>query len=232
MAVETPFSYRAACTPLHRLNAGLKLICLFLFSAAAFFSNPICSAVLSAALAVAAFIAGINPVSLLRGSRLIVILGVFVVFGRAFDFSPPFFRADGFLSGLMFMWGMLLSFCGGALMFAVTTAVELREAVGAAERALLKPAAALLKDAKTPGLKKLRDAVLYPRTALALSLMMGFIPRFFTEWEALRSAYRARAGSRGIAEIKSLVPLAAGRMIDKAAETASALLARSGAYPF
>ncbi|MDR2796553.1 MAG: energy-coupling factor transporter transmembrane protein EcfT [Spirochaetaceae bacterium] len=232
MVVETPFSYKAAGTPLHHMNAGLKLLCLFVFSATAFYSNPACSVVLSAALAAAAFTARLNPASLLRGSRPIVILGVFVVLGRTFDFSPPFFSWDGFLSGLLFVWSMLLSFCGGALLFAVTTVTELREAVCAAERVLLKPAAALLKNAKSPRLRNLRAAALYPRTALALSLMMGFIPRFFAEWEALQSAYRARAGNRGIIEIKSLVPLAVNRMIDRAAETAAALEARSGGQPF
>lgn len=216
------------------MNAGVKLLCLFAFSAAAFLAHPACSAALSALLAAAALIANLNPAALLRGCRPIVILGVFVAFGRTFDLSPPFFRMDGLLSGLLFLWGMLLSFCGGALLFAVTTTAELREAVSAAERALFKPAAALLKNAKSSRLEKLhraalrRATALYPRTALALSLMMGFIPRFFAEWEALQSAYRARAGSRGIAEIKSLVPLAAGRMIDRAAETAAALLARGG----
>jgi biotin transport system permease protein len=210
------------------MNAGLKLLCLLLFSAAAFFANPACSAALSVVLAAAALVAGLNPASLLHGSRPIVILGVFVVLGRSFDFSPPYFNEDGFMGGLLFLWGMLLSFCGGALLFAVTTTAELREAVSAVECALLKPVAFLLRNARNPRLKRLRAAVLYPRTALALSLMMGFIPRFFAEWEALQSAYRARAGSRGIAELRSLVPLAAGRMIDKAVETAAALEARGG----
>jgi biotin transport system permease protein len=216
------------------MNAGVKLLCLFMFSLAAFLSNPACSAALSAFLAAAALTASLNPASLLRGSRPIIILGVFVALGRTFAISPPFFSVDGLLSGLLFLWGMLLSFCGGALLFAVTTTAELREAVSTAERALFKPLAALLRNAKNPRLEKLRRAAtrraaaLYPRTALALSLMMGFIPRFFAEWEALQSAYRARAGGRGIAEIKSLVPLAVGRMIDRAAETAAALLARSG----
>ena len=232
MALETPFSYRAARTPLHRVNAGVKLLCLFLFSAAAFLANPVCSAALSAFLAASALAAGINPPTLLRGSRPVIILGVFVALGRTFNFSPPFVSLDGLLSAMLFLWGMLLSFCGGALLFAVTTTSELREAVSAAERALFKALAALLKNAKSPRLERLRRAALrraaapYPTTALALSLMMGFIPRFFAEWEALQTAYRARAGSRGIAELRRLVPLAAGRMIDRAAETASALLAR------
>ncbi|MDR3355736.1 MAG: energy-coupling factor transporter transmembrane protein EcfT [Spirochaetaceae bacterium] len=225
MAV-TPFSYRPAATPLHRINAGVKLLCLLVFSAAAFAESMVCSAVLGAGLVMASLRAGINPLSLLRGSRPVAVLGLFVALGRAADFSPPYFDAAGFFSGLQFVWSMLLSFCGGALLFAVTTMTELREAVSAAESALLRPVAALLKNSKTPRLERLRAAALYPRTALALSLMMGFIPRFFAEWEALQNAYLARGGSRGIACLSRLVPLATARMIDRAEETAAALEAR------
>jgi biotin transport system permease protein len=226
MAVETPYSYRAKRTAIHRLNAGLKLLCLFLFSAAAFFLNPVCSAVLSAALCAASLGAGIKPAELLRGSRPIVIFGLFVVLGRALDLAPPAFNIDGFFSGVMFFWGMLLSFCAGALFFSVTTMTEAREAVCVVERAMLKPAAALLKNTKKPLPQKLYAAVSRPRLGLALSLMLGFIPRFFAEWETLQNAYRARSGKPGIAEIFKLIPIAAGRMIDVAAETAAALEAR------
>ncbi|MDR2658678.1 MAG: energy-coupling factor transporter transmembrane protein EcfT [Spirochaetaceae bacterium] len=229
MALETPYSYRPKQTPLHRLNAGIKLLGLLVFSTAAFFLNPVCSALLSAAIAAVSLSAGINPLSLLRGSRPIVILGIFVVLGRTLDFAPSFtiaINAGGFFSGLLFLWGMVLSFCAGSLLFSVTSMAELREAVCAAECAALKPVRALLKNVKNPRLQRLRAGLSYPRLGLALSLMLGFIPRFFAEWEALQSAYRARAGTPGIAETLNLIPIAAGRMIDKAAETAAALESR------
>jgi biotin transport system permease protein len=225
MAVKIPFSYSAKRTPLHSLNAGIKLLCLFLFSAAAFFGSPLCSLSLSAALYAASFYAGLNPLTLLRGSRPIVILGLFVALGRALDFAPSF-DVNAFLSGLLFLWSMLLSFCAGSLLFAVTTMTELREAACAVEAALLKPLAALLKDSKNPLLSRLRNAALHPRLGLALSLMLGFIPRFFAEWDALLSAHQARAGKMNIAVISRLIPLAVNRMIDTAAETAAALEAR------
>jgi biotin transport system permease protein len=226
MAVETPYSYRAKRAAIHRLNAGLKLLCLFLFSMSAFFLNPVCSAMLSAALCAVSLGSGIKPAELLRGSRPIIIFGFFVVLGRALGFAPPAFNIQGFFSGVMFFWGMLLSFCAGALFFSVTTMTEVRDAVCSAERVLLKPAAALLKNIKKPLPQRLYDAVSRPRLGLALSLMLGFIPRFFAEWDALKNAYRARSGKPGIAEIFKLIPLAVGRMIDVAAETAAAMESR------
>jgi energy-coupling factor transporter transmembrane protein EcfT len=86
--------------------------------------------------------------------------------------------------------------------------------------------AALLKNAKSPLLRKLRSATLRPHFGLALGLMLGFLPRFFAEWEALQTASRARAGRKGVSEIKRLVPLVVSRMMDRALETAIALEAR------
>ncbi|MDR2803856.1 MAG: energy-coupling factor transporter transmembrane protein EcfT [Treponema sp.] len=213
-------------TPLHRINAGIKMLFLLGFSTAAFFLNLACSCILSAALILTAFAAGINPLRLLRGSRPVIFLGIFVALGRALNFSPPFFETEGFFSGLMFLWGMLLSFCAGALLFAVTTMAELREAAANAERVLLMPSAALLKEAKCRYLRNIYESLRRPKLGLALSLMMGFIPRFFVEWESLCGAYRARAGKRGVTEIKTLIPIAVNRMIDMAVESASALEAR------
>jgi biotin transport system permease protein len=56
--------------------------------------------------------------------------------------------------------------------------------------------------------------------------MLGFIPRFFAEWDALQSAHEARAGKKNISEMSRLIPLAVNRMIETAAETATALEAR------
>ncbi|MDR0383303.1 MAG: energy-coupling factor transporter transmembrane protein EcfT [Spirochaetaceae bacterium] len=231
MAVGAPFSYRAKCSLLHRVPATVKLLCLPAFTAAAFIENPAkfpaYSVALSILLAAGAIVAGLNSAALLRGGRLVAAMGLFAALGRSLDFLPePVFSADGFLSGLMFAWGMTLSFCAASLFYAVTTASEIRAAVIGAERALLRPAAALLKNSNSPCLRKLRRAALRPRAGLALGLMLGFLPLFFAEWETLQTASRARAGKKGVSEIKLLVPLAVSRMTDRALETAVALEAR------
>jgi energy-coupling factor transporter transmembrane protein EcfT len=184
-------------------------------------------AALSVFVVTGAFCAGLRPHALLRGGWPVAALGLFTMLGRAVDFLPaPVFVMDGFLSGLLFLWSMMLSFCMASLFYAITTAAEIREAVIGAERALLRPVAVLLKNVRGPRLKKLRYAALRPRFGLALGLMLGFLPRFFAEWEALQTASRARAGKRGVSEIKRLVPLVVNRLMDKALETAAALEAR------
>jgi energy-coupling factor transporter transmembrane protein EcfT len=203
------------------------MLCLIVFSASVFAGGAVCMAAFSILLMAGAFCTGLSPAALLRGVRPIAILGLFVMFSRALDFSPaPIFSTEGFLSGLLFLWSMALLFCAASLFYAVTTAAEIREAVSRIERLLLYPVAALLKNAKSPLLQRLRSTALRPHLALALGLMLGFLPRFFAEWEALQTASRARAGKRGVTEIKRLVPLVVNRLMDRALETAAALEAR------
>jgi biotin transport system permease protein len=64
------------------------------------------------------------------------------------------------------------------------------------------------------------------RFSLGLSLMLGFLPRFFEIWEDSDVAYRARAGKKGITSLVLLIPLVTERMIEMAAETAAALESR------
>jgi biotin transport system permease protein len=62
--------------------------------------------------------------------------------------------------------------------------------------------------------------------SLGLSLMLGFMPRFFEIWENTELAYQARAGKPGPAQLITLIPLTIERMIECAVETASALEGR------
>jgi energy-coupling factor transporter transmembrane protein EcfT len=227
VAVETPLSYRSKRSFLHRADAGLKLLCMMAFSAAAFAGRPVSMAALSVFLVAVGFRAGLPPSALLRGGRPVAVLGLFAALGRAAGFSPALvFSMEDFLDGLLFLWSMMLSFGAASLFYAVTTAAEIRGAVAGAERALLRPVALLLKNAKSPSMLRLRSAALRPRFGLALGLMLGFLPRFLAEWELLQTANRARAGKKGVSEIKRLVPLVLNRMMDNALETAAAMEAR------
>jgi biotin transport system permease protein len=75
-------------------------------------------------------------------------------------------------------------------------------------------------------MSELRDALPRGRLALGITLMLGFLPRFFEIWEDSESAYRARAGKNGVCKIVALIPLVTERMIELAVETAMALEAR------
>ncbi|MDR2313542.1 MAG: energy-coupling factor transporter transmembrane protein EcfT, partial [Spirochaetaceae bacterium] len=61
---------------------------------------------------------------------------------------------------------------------------------------------------------------------LGISLMLGFLPRFFELWEAADTAYRARGGRKGPGQMRTLIPLVTERMLEAAAETAQALESR------
>jgi biotin transport system permease protein len=212
-----PFAYRAARSPLHRCPALVKLLVVFLLSIFAYTSFPglIIAALL---ISIAAIMAGIKPWELFRGSRPLVFLALFFLILRMVTFNPalPFLRVDttdlpgGLLQGL----SMLVSFASGALLFAVTTMKELRDALaGKSHHARRGPPASPV-------------VLLRFRFGLALSLMLGFLPRFFEVWETTNTACEARHGKRGIKRLVLIIPIVTERMIEIAVDTAAALEAR------
>ncbi|MDR0448261.1 MAG: energy-coupling factor transporter transmembrane protein EcfT [Treponema sp.] len=64
------------------------------------------------------------------------------------------------------------------------------------------------------------------RISLALTLMLGFLPRFFETWENARMAAKARGSAGGLKLLITILPLVTERMIETAAETAEALESR------
>jgi biotin transport system permease protein len=64
------------------------------------------------------------------------------------------------------------------------------------------------------------------KLSLGISLMLGFLPRFFAVWESAELAYRARCGKKGLTQLRALVPLVMERMLVRAGETAAALEGR------
>jgi biotin transport system permease protein len=194
---NTHYAYRPGNSALHHAPALLKLAGLLAVSVAALFSVY---GMVSAAgvVLLACALARVKPWTLLRGSKGLFIMMAFIMVFRAlrFDGVPPTVDFDGLREGLQFCMGVVVSFCAGALLFSVTTMSELR------------------------------DALPRGRLALGVTLMLGFLPRFFEIWEDSESAYRARAGKNSVRKIVTLVPLVTERMIELAVETAMALEAR------
>ena len=226
--VMIPYRYRSGTSPLHRCPAGLKLLGLLAVSAGAFSSIP--GLVAAAALVVTgALVAGIRPRELLRGSKMVLILAALSTLLRTLRFGTPDPNPGGgrmnlpvpgagyFQGGLHQGLCFIVSFAAGALLFRVTTMQELRDSLGRAENALANglPAMPRLFGAgkgKAPPRK--RRAL--SRFSLGLSLMLGFLPRFFEIWETANLAFDARAGKRGIRRIVILVPLVTERMMETA----------------
>jgi biotin transport system permease protein len=194
---ELPFAYRKGTSFLHRVPALPKLITLLAVSLAAFSSIP--GLVISALIVAGfAFSGGIAPHTLLRGSRGLFFLAGFIILGSSLDAggTGPAFSLPGFFSGLRQGLCILVSFAAAALIFAVTTMGEIRAAMG-------------------------RN-----RLSLGLSLMLGFIPRFFEIWENASLAWKARGGRRGPARLRFIIPLCVEKMMEHAGRTAEALEAR------
>jgi energy-coupling factor transporter transmembrane protein EcfT len=194
---NTPYAYRPGNSALHRAPALLKLAGLLAVSVAALFS--VYGMVGAAGVVLlACALARVRPWTLLRGSRGLFLMMAFIVAFRAFRFDglSPAFDLAGLLEGLQFCLGIMVSFCAGSLLFSVTT------------------------------MSKLREALPRGRLALGITLMLGFLPRFFEIWEDCESAYRARAGKNGLRKIVALIPLVTERMIELAVETALTLEAR------
>jgi biotin transport system permease protein len=221
-----PFAYRSGNTVLHRAPAGLKLLFVIVLSLAAYTSHYglvfvlLCIVVASAA-------ARIRPHELLKGSKPVIVLSLCIIFFRTFDQGGqetvseilffghtvsagniPFVNAAGFLEGVITALRIIASFSAAALLFAVTTMRELRRSLSAVELRLRG--------------KKANIAFF----SLGISLMLGFIPRFFDLWETSNIACEARSCRRGPRRLFILVPLITERMMEAAAETALALEAR------
>jgi len=226
---RTPWAYLAGNTPLHRCPAGIKLILLLLLSAASVL-GAFGAAGAAALILAGAFSVGLGPRSLFAGSRpLVIMLLLFTAFrilstesgipgaeAIGLPFGSFTIRVDiaALKSGLSLSAGILVCFAAASLFFAVTTTTEIRHSLARAESFLTRPF-----------LGKKRPPNAQGRLSLSLALMLGFLPRFFENWENARLAALAR-GSGGIRMITAILPVVTERMIEAAAETAEALESR------
>ena len=171
--------------------------------AASFFS--VYGLILTMAVILAASAAArIPPWELLKGAKPLAVLSLCVMFLK---WNVP-------AEGIMTVLRVFVPFIAAAFLFAVTTMRELRLSLTVLE---LK-----LKKIVSGGRKKGNIAFF----SLGISLMLGFIPRFFDLWETTDIACAARSCRRGLRRLFILMPLVIGRMMEAAADTALALEAR------
>lgn len=215
MARMIPYAYRPGNSPLHRCPAALKLLGLLGMSGAVFCFGPLALCVWTCGLTALSLAAGIRPWELLRGGKNLALMIVSVLCLRSIKTDPPAFDLNGAREALFFGWSILLSFSGGALLFSVTTMTELKHSIGSLELVLLSPFTARRERGKRQ-----------PLLSLGISLMLGFLPRFFEAWEAANLAWAARGGKRGVRSMAALIPLVSERMMEYALETAQAMEAR------
>jgi biotin transport system permease protein len=228
----TPYSYRPGNTPLHRLNPALKLLALLAITTSAFLFGFYALAGSAALLILCAFIARIRPWELLRGIKPVLLMSVLIVISRSVISESPWLSLSGCGAGLLFSGNMIICFSAGTLLFSVTTMTELKDSLEKFERLILKPPVFLLRRCGKPALARAASKLERPKLGLAISLMLGFLPRFFEIWETARAAYAARCGKKGIQAALVLAPLVTGRMIETAAETAQAMESRGASLRF
>jgi biotin transport system permease protein len=209
---RTAFAYRAGKTILHRAPAGLKLLCVAVLSAAAFISLYGLAASCGLLL-IASFLARIAPHELLKGSKPLIFLSVCIIVVKL---KIPNISVDNFIDGTIAVMRIFVPFAAASLLFTVTTMGELRASLAAAEIRLKK----LLFFGKG---KNISSTAYF---SLGISLMLGFMPRFFYLWEITGMACQARSCKRGLRRMVILVPLVIERMMEAAAETALALEGR------
>jgi biotin transport system permease protein len=242
----TVFGYRAGKTLLHRMPAGLKLIFVIIISAFAFTSvYGLCASILL--ILIACVLARITPHSLLKGSKLLVILSLCVILLKSINpegegigipeilffklYIPslyiPFISVKGFFGGLLAAVGLFIPFAAAALLFSVTTMRELRLSLSLVEKGITRKFPRGGAEARRRRGKEGKEEERHiPFFSLGLSLMLGFIPRFFEMWDDANLACDSRSCRRGLRRLFLLLPLVTERMIEASANTALALEAR------
>jgi biotin transport system permease protein len=227
----SPFSYKNRASPLHRLPAGIKLIFLLAVSSAVFAAGF--AALLPGALLILilASVAKVSIRELFSGSRMLLLSGLLVLGFRALRFAPPYFSPEGFREGLVFALSLLFCFAASSLFFSVSTRGQILYSLSRAElfiRSLFRRLSRPLrrKGAGANNSPGAEARSMYPFLSLAISLMLGFIPRFFSLWDEMEKAYAARGGRPGIKKLRLLIPPTAEAMLEAASETEKALEAR------
>jgi biotin transport system permease protein len=201
----TPWAYRKGKGFLYAVPAGLKLIFFLGLSLAIFIFGYWFLPFGIGIIILLSISAKIRPWELLRGSSSIIFLVTGITVFQALELHPFMLKQDALFDGLVLGLRMILSFTAGALLFSVTTMCEIRRSLCAAERFLR--------------LEKLK-------ISLAISLMLGFIPKFFVIWEDTDLAWKSRNGKNGLKKIAIIIPIIMDRLMAKAAETAEALESR------
>jgi len=226
-----PFGYRAGKTLLHRMPAALKLIFVILISAFAFASvYGLCVSALLLLLACA--FARIPPHVLLKGSKPLFILSLCVILLKSIKpegegvavsgLRVPYISVKGFFEGLIAAPSLFVPFAAAALLFGVTTMRELRLSLASVEKGITCKFPR--KGAKAQRTQREEEHITF--LSLGLTLMLGFIPRFFEMWEDANLACDSRSCKRGFRRLYLLLPLVTERMMEASSNTAMALEAR------
>lgn len=163
----------AGLRPAKALDPGCRLLCLALVSSAVFFLGAPCAALAALGLMALVALEGVPPRRILKEAGYILLLSLFALVLECVGWNGgPVFYAE-YLPGIAAYAARLLSaFMAGRLFYTVTDSSELRIAALKAGRLLPR---------------KLRGDA-----ALAMILVIGFVPLIRDEWKSSLDAAKAR----------------------------------------
>ena len=170
----TLFAYRKGNTPLHRLNAGLKILflialCIVTFAGGMYDSlesvlkpSVLIRTTICLAAAVGLFFASGRSRTSFKPVKFVLIIGALMILFRVFN-QP---LKDALAAGLLYTIRFLITTIAAQIIFETTSPLEIKETMGKT----------------TP--------------ALALSLAINFIPQVFATWKQVHTAAQARTPNK------------------------------------
>ena len=170
----TLFAYRRGTTPLHRANAGLKILglialCIVTFAGGMYdtldsvlAASILIRTALCMAVTIALFIASGCSRSSFKPVKFVLIIGALMILFRVFN-QP---LKDALAAGLLYTIRFLITAIAAQIVFETTSPLEIKEAMGKS----------------TP--------------ALALALAINFIPQVFATWNQVHTAAQARTSNK------------------------------------
>ncbi len=184
----TLFAYRRGNTPLHRLNAGLKILflialCIVTFAGGIYDSlesvlklSVLIRTAICLAAAVGLFFASGRSRTSFKPVKFVLIIGGLMILFRVFN-QP---LKDALAAGLLYTVRFLITAVSAQIVFETTSPIEIKESFEAGQEQISK----LL-----PFIKKMNPA-------LALALSVNFIPQVFATWKQVHTAAQARTPNK------------------------------------
>ncbi len=214
---ESLFSYRPGSTVIHHLPAPVKLVLLVIFSAAVSGGPRELLTVASLFIFLVACAARLSVASVRSLIRIIIFYGLFIAIFSIGTGEPDHTYQERLYSTLLYLWRLATLVTAGSVFYETTSATDVRHCLYA-----------LQKKCETLLARYAGRTVQFPDIALLLSLTVSFIPRIFSTWDSLNSAWLARGGSKnGPRKMGVLLPLLLIRLLYIAADTDRAVRNRS-----
>lgn len=170
----TLFAYRRGTTPLHRANAGLKILGLIVLCLVAFAGGMyntlesvltvplLIRTALCLGVTIALFIASGCSRTSFKPIKFVLIIGALMIVLRLFN-QPV---QDALAAGLLYTVRFLITAVAAQIVFETTSPLEIKEAMGSS----------------TP--------------ALAIALAINFLPQVFATWDRVHTAAKARTPNK------------------------------------